>query len=431
MVKPRKRSKKRIPKLSHTDNRGIGWYVPYRDPVSGHSRKAAFGMDLTEDEANDTYNAWLALHMAGNTPKPGKWSLKMASDASTRTPGPSVVSQPLDKVKSSSSTHSLLMITTGMLTYDSKRIRPDDAPRVKGTFKQKQFDSVQKIAHYFLAFLTKSHGKGAATLMTLADLKMEDIEKYNLHLVQSDYSDSRVRKHMQVVRGIINRAGRPEHGRQLLAWNWESRDSFHGRPDKPVMLPTVGHLKLILARCNEQRAAMVWMAIGLGFGQSDLSKATPQHFDKDDYDMRRGKTGIDRYGKMPPLVWGAIQKYLAVRPRKKDDRLFVTEDNRPLVHDKTDSVAQWWEYTRDTLTDENGNPANAGLNGFYSLRHTGASEFGSRPGCSLAAMRGWLGHSVSSNVADRYMKPISPEYKELMQWVRDALQKTSPDEVLQ
>jgi integrase len=181
-------------------------------------------------------------------------------------------------------------------------------------------------------------------------------------------------------------------------------------------------VKLILNECDEQRTAMVWMSIGLGFGQGDLSAARVEHFDKDSYDMRRGKTGIERYGVVPPLVWSSLQKYLTKVPRAKGELLFVTKQGQPLVHGTTDSVVQWWDELRESLGE-----AGEGLNGYYSFRHLGATEFGSRPGCSISDMRRWLGHSASSQVADRYMKPVSPEYKAVVEWVRTALQSTRVD----
>ena len=167
---------------------------------------------------------------------------------------------------------------------------------------------------------------------------------------------------------------------------------------------------------------MVWMSIGLGFGQGDLSAARVEHFDDKNYDMRRGKTGIERYGDVPPLVWHALQRYLARNPREKGNRLFLTKQSQPLVHGTTDSVVQWWDELRTSLRDEGD-----GLNGYYSFRHLGASEYGSRPGCSISDMRRWLGHSASSAVADRYMKPVSPEYKAVVEWVRKSLQSGKAD----
>jgi hypothetical protein len=102
--------------------------------------------------------------------------------------------------------------------------------------------------------------------------------------------------------------------------------------------------------------------------------------------------------------------------------MFITETGMPLVHPKADSIAKWWTDLRASLGE-----AVKGLNGFYSLRHLGATEYGSRPGCSIGDMRRWLGHAISSRVADRYMKPVSPEYREVVEWVRKALRTGKVD----
>ena len=402
-----KARKKRIPKLSYTTNRNVGYYIAYRDPISGNPRKYKIGL-LSRDEALDAYNQWLAAHLKGETPTPPqKGRRKLVEQIASRKPV---------AVRAEIVLGSLLHITSGLLKYDESRVRPDDAPRAIGTIKRKQYESRRDITQDFLKFINSQYGPGAVARMTLADLTMQDVEAYNALLVQSNYSESQVRKRLQVIKAIIDRGGRPEHGRQALGWNWDSRDVYHGRPDQHISLPTLTQLKLVLARCDAQRTAMVWMAIGLGFGQSDLSVARVGQFDEQSYDMRRGKTGKDRYGEMPRLVWKQIQAYLREVSRPHGELLFLTEKGQPLVHGKTDSVAQWWSDLRDSLGKDG-----KGLNGFYSLRHLGASEYGSRPGCSIGDMRRWLGHSVSSSVADRYMKPISPEYRLVVEWVRKSL----------
>ncbi len=233
--------------------------------------------------------------------------------------------------------------------------------------------------------------------MKLADLNMEDVEAYNRLLVEAAFSASQVSKRLQVVKAMIDRAGRPEHGWQLLARNWDSRDVAHGRPAEPRTLPALKQLELVLARCDRQKTAMVWMAIGCGFGQRDLAAVRIGRFDEQGYDLRRGKTGIERYGETPKMVWGTLQNHLADISRPEGERVFLTRKGMPLVHDKGDSVTLWWTKLRAKLGDDG-----EGLGGFYTLRHLGATEFGSRAGCSIGAMKRWLGHSASSQVADVY-----------------------------
>jgi integrase len=404
-----KHSKKRIPQLSFTENRGLGFYVSYRDPTTGKPTKHRFGM-VDKAAAEAAYYEWVAAHLTGKTPPKRK------------APSPAQLAGGSGTVNAEIVEGSLLHIVSNLLTFDESRLRKDGESKRKGSIGRQQFTSRRDLARGFLAFLNERHGAGAVGRMKLADLTMKDVEEYNRSLSQNDYSASRINKSMQVVKAIIDRAGRPENGKQLLTWNWDSRDAYYGRPDKPITLPTLKQLKLILTKCDEQRTAMVWMSIGLGFGQGDLSAARVEHFDDKTYDMRRGKTGIERFGVVPRLVWRQLQNYLAKNPRAKGELLFLTNQGQPLVHGTTDSVVQWWDELRASLKDDG-----EGLNGYYSLRHLGATEFGSRPACSISDMRRWLGHSASSSVADRYMKPVSPEYKAVVEWVRKSLASTRAD----
>jgi integrase len=90
------------------------------------------------------------------------------------------------------------------------------------------------------------------------------------------------------------------------------------------------------------------------------------------------------------------------------------------VHGRTNSVQLWWDQLR-TDADESKDT----LGGFYMLRHLGATEYGSRESVSIGQVKRWLGHSASSRVADQYMKPVSPEDKSVVEWVRAALAKGS------
>ena len=252
--------------------------------------------------------------------------------------------------------------------------------------------------------------------MMITDLAMADVEGFNQWAVGERYSSSQVNKRMQMVKGIINRAGRPEHGGQFLSWNWDSRDVVHGKPSKARTLPTREQLRHMLAACEVRERTMIWMAIGLGFGQQDLANVRVGQIDQEDYDLRRSKTGIERFGVTPPLVWAHVKAYLAANTRKPGDLFFVTRRGYPLVHGSIDAVTQWWSKLRTAIGE-----TKESLDGFYTLRHLGATDFGSRPSCSISDMRRWLGHGASSRVADIYMRPIGPEYREVVRWVRKRL----------
>ncbi len=161
---------------------------------------------------------------------------------------------------------------------------------------------------------------------------------------------------------------------------------------------------------------MVWLGIGCGFGQRDLAAIRVGQLNRKDTTSdaaRQGWTATET----PLLVWNAVRAYLKTVERKEGELLFVSKRGGPLVHDGTDTVTAWWKKTRDGLGD-----LGDSLGGFYVLRHLGATEYGSRSGTSIGDIKRWLGHSASSQVADVYMKPVSPENRPVVEWVRRSLE---------
>ncbi len=131
----------------------------------------------------------------------------------------------------------LVHIITGFLNYEETRVGANDGVRRKGTITRKTFETRKQFAQEFLQFLNYRYGQGAVARMMLADFTMQDVEAFNRLLVTVDYSSSQVNKRLRLVKAIIDRAGRPEHGSHLLSWNWMSRDVSHGKPAKRRKLP--------------------------------------------------------------------------------------------------------------------------------------------------------------------------------------------------
>jgi len=401
-----KHRKRREPQLRYSETRGIGWHANYRDAETGVSRKKKFGM-VPEHEARRSYRIWLVEHMDG---------IKLESNGSDEPTSrqPELVSP--TPPQGDPTTGSLLHVASSLTRFEAKRARKPGEPRRRGSISHSVFRDNKQYLHLFLEYLNSRHGHGAVGRMTLADLSMQDVEEYNRSLVESDYSFSSVSKRMQVIRALVNRAGRPEHGSQVLHWNWESKDVLHGAAASNRKLPTLPQLQKLLDASDVRGQAMIWMGVGLGFGQSDLSATCVGHIDAKGYDLRRGKTGVERYGDTPEFVWQRIQAYLEVQPREKGSLLFTTKKGNPLVHGRTDSVYQWWRKLRKRIGE-----TDATLNGFYVLRHLGATEYGSRDGCSISDMKRWLGHSARSDTADIYMRPVAPEHREVVEQVRQQL----------
>jgi integrase len=390
---------KRIPKLRYTTLRGIGWHVTYRDPASGSPSKHRFGITEKdrEPEARVLYHAWVLEHLGGN---PGPEHPTKLKPPPRKKPLPDALSG------------SILEIAGGLIDAERARSRSPGDPRRRGTIAAPVFRDRTKQIRDFLAFLDKRRGESAVTRLRIADLTMEDIETYNQHIVSAGFSASQVAKRIQLVKKIIDRAGRPEHGRQVLTWNWDSRDVIHGAPSKERTLPTVAQLKAMLAATDLRGKTMIWLGIGLGLGAKDLSVIRVGQIAKNAYDLRRAKTGVERFGETPPLVWAYVAKYQAEKHRPQGQLLFVTRNGVPLVQATSNAVTLWWDKLRTKIGE-----TKETLPGFYTLRHLGATEFGSRPGTSIGDVKRWLGHAASSDVADLYMRAIRPEYQKLIKWV--------------
>ncbi len=397
------KGRQRIPKLKFTTWRTLGWHVAFRDRATGSPRKHLFNIREREREAEARllYHAWVLEHLGanGNTAYPTKAKLPARRTA-----------------RNNMLSGSLLEIASGLIESERLRARSDNEPRRRGTIAAPVFRDLKKQIRDFLEFLNEVHGSGAVSRMRIADLSMEDIETYNRHIAEKGFSASQVAKRIQLVKAIIDRAGRPEHGRQMLTWNWDSRDVAHGLPSRERILPTVMQLKQLLRQSDLRGRTMIWLGIGLGLGAKDLAVIRVGQIAKDAYDLRRAKTGVERYGDTPPLVWMYVNAYQTRQGRPPGQLLFVTRNGVPLVQSSSNAVTQWWAKLRTKVGDTTDT-----LSGFYTLRHLGATEFGSRPATSIGEVKRWLGHTASSDVADLYMRPVRPEYRKVIEWVRRRL----------
>lgn len=415
------KTRQRVPKLRFTAWRKLGWHVAYRDRETGIPRKHLFNIRerSREAEARALYHAWVAEHLDGRKAKPSR------AGRSTRNRDGMAGTDDVKKPVESDSPllpnvkvlpGSLLHVGSGLLRYEKGRARKPGELRRPGTIALPVYRDRKKHVLDFLGFLNEQHGDGAVGRMKLVDLTMADVEAYNDSLVKAGYSSTQVSKRLQIVKRIVDRAGRPEHGAQVLGWNWDSRDVVHGVPTKRKTLPTLAQLKKLIKESDARGRAMMWLGIGLGFGQSDLAVIRVGQIDEKGYDLRRQKTGVERYGSTPKMVWKALKAFLKESPRLEGELLFVTRKGQAVVHEKGDSVQQWWHKLRKAVGE-----SSKTLGGFYVLRHVGATEFGSRSGCSVSSMKRWLGHAASSDMADVYMRPVAPEYRAMIEWVRSVL----------
>lgn len=401
-----KTSRQRIPKLRYTSNRGIGWHVSYRDHSTRHSKRHRFGIEERErePEARTRYHAWLVRHLDGNNTQAHATNAKPPVGRTGNT-----------KMLSGS----ILEIASGLIESERTRVRSIGEPRRRGSLAAPVFRDQKKQIRDFLEFLNERHGAGSVSRLRIADLSMEDIEAYNASI--KSFSASQVAKRMQLVKAIIDRSGRPEHGRQVLAWNWDSRDVAHGKSTKEREFPTLNQLRRLLLASDLRGKTMIWLGIGLGLGARDLAVIRAGQISQDQYDLRRPKTGVERYGETPYFVWLYVSKYQVEQKREPGQLLFVTRNGLPLVQYSSNAVTQWWAKLRARIAKQHET-----IPGFYTLRHLGATEFGSHRGASIGDVKRWLGHSASSRMADLYMRPVKPEYREIVNWIRNKLTRKPP-----
>ncbi len=88
----------------------------------------------------------------------------------------------------------------------------------------------------------------------------------------------------------------------MLSWNWDSRDVLHGKPTDERLLPTREQLIRMLRATDLRGRTMIWLGIGLGFGARDLAAIRVGQITPDAYDLRRSKTGVERFGETPARV---------------------------------------------------------------------------------------------------------------------------------
>lgn len=412
---PAPKRKRRVPKLCYTAARGIGFYATYRDPTTALPRKHIFG-DIDRASAELAYAEWLAAYLRHDP---------VAVAPQRRRAKPAPADPPRVLPEAEVDPQSILAVADDFLTsVVDARTRAANAAghdRRQASIAPNTAAAQHRQVRDFLIFLNSRHGHGAVGQMTVRDLTMADVEAYNRWLTSDrGLSSSEVLKRMQIVKRLANRAGRPEHGGQVLSWNWDSRDKSYGTPKQQRRLPTLKQLQAILRESELRERAIVWLAIGLGMGQSDLAAIHVGQIDRRGYDLRRGKTGIDRYGSTPPLVWTYVDALTRSADRKPGELLFVTRNGRPMVHGGTNAISLWWSKLRTRLGETKDT-----LDGFYVMRHLGATERGSREGTSIGEMKRWLGHSASSQIADHYMKPVAPEHRAVVSWVRKQLSSSS------
>ncbi len=338
---------------------------------------------------------------------------------------------------------SLPVIANAYILHERERVRPDGAKRIRGTISIRVFDDNRRQVVNILKWC-KNRYKASLKELAFNELMTEaDYESMMIYFANR-LSGSQINKHRQRFWDIV-RFARRKPFRVYFPFNRDDVRSFGGVVErKQRTLPTVDMVQKILSIATIRERLWIWLGMGLGFGNDDVSHSQLENFDAQSYDMRRGKTGFARYGVMRPMVWAHIQEYLKHFPRKKDELLFITAKGNPVVWVRTktenelkngtstngpaptlfvrsDSLSQRWNKLKNAAG------LRAWQEGFYIWRHIGATAYASREGVGIAQLRTFLGHG-KSQVADEYMKPLTPKTKKFVKWVNEMLDSDNINE---
>ena len=408
-------TRRRIPKLSkNTEGPKGRYYASYRD-ADGKCQRRRFTRDRKESEQE--YRRWVIEHY---------------DDAAD------IVIRDGSGFKGES-VQTLPHIANAFIKHDEGRVRPDGAARKKGTITLRVFDDNRRQVVSILDWAEKRFGDRLKS-ESFSDLFTETDYEAMMMSFAKRLSASQVNKHRQRFWKIADFAKRRPF-QVRLSFGPNDVQQFGGvENNRTRRIPTVKMIQATLEAARERERLWIWLGIGLGFGNDDLARACPVHFDKDSYDMRRGKTGFARYGTMWPMVWAHLETYLKSNDRDENDLLFRTRNGLPLVwvKAKTDDELRNGTTTRKAcMTPYKRSDSvwqafrrlkkRAGMEdwpeGFYIWRHVGATAYATRDGVGLAALRTFLGHG-KSDAADQYLKPLSPQNKEVVEWVNRMLGST-------
>jgi integrase len=418
MKKITENRKTRIPKLSIKPEANTGRYYTSFRTADGKSRRQRFTKDANESQM--LYHRWIIEHYDK--------SVKIISEEQNNFNNNFQLSLPV--------------IANSYVKYEKERVRKDDAKRIRGTISIRVFNDNRCQVVNILRWC-KDHFNERLTKKPFDELFTEtDYESMMMHFVNR-MSNSQVNKHRQRFWEIVH-FSRRELYRIRFPFSIQDVRRFGGSEKrKKRQIPTVKMIQQILTASSIRDKLWIWMGLGLGFGNDDLARCRLEHFDKNSYNMSRGKTELPRYGPMRPMVWNTLQCYLKDNYRKLEEPLFISAKGNPLVWVKTKTKEELENGTStsgpakvlyrrsDNLSQRwNKLKKQAGLldwkEGFYIWRHLGATAYASREGISLAHLRTFLGHA-KSQVADEYMKPLSPEIKKVVKWINEMLDSNDID----
>ena len=314
MVHDKKR-RNRIPKLSRKPDASGRYCISFRD---AHGKPCRVRFQRTRDESERDYRRWIRANYGRDREEAAEPpSEKAASEPEIGT--------------------TLKAIIAAYIAAEHQRVRTDDAERTQGTVGIAEYWDIRHQALKIGLWAKEHFGNRFETVAFGSLMDIADYDAMMLHFIQNlRYAKTRVNKIRRRFWDMVRFAkGRPFR-QQLPFLRDEVKKYGGGEKKRERDIPSVEVIRKVLATADTEERAWIWLAVGCAFGQDDLSKCRPLHFDTESYDLRRGKTGVERYGTMRPMAWSHLRRFLAANPRKPDDLLFVTRTgkaDRPQTHE--------------------------------------------------------------------------------------------------
>ena len=394
------RTRHRTSKLSEKPERQTGrYYAAYRDDDGKPPRKR-FTKDREESE--HLYHLWLAERY---------------------NPDIEIISRSAETDKPVTDA-SLLAISSAYLERQGRRVRGFDDAHKRGTVNQQTCDDIRRQVFTIVEWAKKNLGVRFRSTKLGSLFTINDYEDMFRGFIKQ-WGPSFVNKLGQRFWDMVRFAGREPYRVQLSFTRDEVR-LYGGNDTRPSRrtLPTVSDLQKILKAATLRERTWIWLALGCAFGPQDIARCKPIHFARQNFDLRRGQTGVDRYGPMFPSVWRHLKAYLDEHPAKPNNLLFTTSDGNPVVlirakqpgartgkvsYTKSSALrCAWMRLLKRSGAEWSG--------GFYKLRHLGGTTYGSRPEVSVVALRDFMGHT-SIETTNRYLRAVTPQNRRLIAWI--------------
>lgn len=337
--------------------------------------------------------------------------------------------------------NSLPVIAADYLTEERQRVRGDNKKDNGLSISMPEYHAIEYSTMNLLTYLTEQF----PSIRQIPFSKLMDVEDYDRMLVHlsNKFGPHQFRKHRRRFWCLARHARGKRFGEMVPFGPDDGKRIRPVKEEKEYTMPGIKTLQAILEAGEAREQAMIWMGLGLAFGNQDISQARPANFSEGKYNQPRIKTRkrFPRHGKMPPMVWAHIQAYLQSTPREPTERLFITGNGLAMVYRYTKSEAQkkFGTITRKPSKTDYVHVDNVRLTwervlgraevdwheGFYVLRHIAATAYG-KLNPRLADVRLFLGHGISET-ADRYLEDISPEFEPLIDWVNRMLWSKDPN----